>query len=244
MLEIKNLTKKFAKVKAVNDVSFYLREQETLGIVGESGCGKTTIARTIMKLYQRDGGEIILYKRNDFSTKELYQTIQIVFQNPFESLDERHTVESLMFESLFLLGRMSKDQKRSYTVELLKKVGLDSGCLARYPHQLSGGQRQRVCIARALAPKPQIIILDEPTSALDAKTASNILVLLKDLQQKLGLAYIFISHDLKLVRKISDSVMVMRNGKVIEEGITEEIWNNPAQQYTKDLIAASQHKLV
>ena len=243
MLKVTNLKKYFGKTKAVDGVTFDLCEKETLGIVGESGCGKTTLARTIMRLYDSDGGEILLYDQNKISKKDLYNSIQMVFQNPFQSLDERHTIESLMYEGMYLLGKLKKQEKKEYAKELLNMVGLSEDYLTRFPHQLSGGQRQRVCIARAIASKPKILILDEPTSALDAKIAAQILKLLKKLQENLDLSYIFISHDLKLIKKISDRVLVMYNGKIVEEGNIKKIWEFPTHQYTKTLISACLHKL-
>lgn len=243
MLKVDGVKKYFGKIKAVDGVSFDLCKGETLGIIGESGCGKTTLARVIMRLYKHDRGEILLENQCKYSNRDLYNNIQMVFQDPFQSMDERQTVRQMLFESMYILGKITKQYKNDYACQLMDMVGLDKDILARYPHQLSGGQRQRVCIARSLAPKPCALILDEPTSALDAITAADIVALLKKLQKDAGLSYIFISHDFRIVHSMCERVLVMYRGKIVEEGFIRKVVEFPTHEYTRELIAAARHKL-
>lgn len=246
MLKVENITKHFGKTKAVRSVSFDISRNETLGLVGESGCGKTTIAKLICGLHRADDGSVAFNGTDsrDLSRKERATFVQMVFQNPYTSLDERCTVRQIIYESMHSLKSLSRKEREEYAVELLEQVGLCAHMFDSYPHQLSGGQRQRVCIARALAPKPKFIILDEPTSALDANTAVLILELLQKIQSETNISYLLISHDLKLVRHIASRVVVMRDGKFIEEGSAQELWTDPKKDYTKELIAASRHELL
>lgn len=246
MLRVENISKKFGKLKAVDSVSFDICHNDTVGLVGESGCGKTTIARMICGLYRPDYGSIVFNGTDstDLSRKQRAAFVQMVFQNPFTSLDERCTVKQILLESMHMQKSMNNKQKFDYAASLLEQVGLCSHILASYPHQLSGGQRQRVAIARALAPKPKFIVLDEPTSALDANTAVMILELLENIQQETNVSYLLISHDLKLVRHIAKRVVVMRSGRLVEQGEAQELWVEPKEHYTKELIAASRHELI
>lgn len=258
MLEVRNLCKYFPLqrgiflkarryIKAVEDVSLKVEEGSTLGVVGESGSGKTTLALSILHLHEPTSGRIFFDSQDftflDSSQERIFrQNLQIVFQNPFSSLDERYRVSQTLYESMYLLS-LSKAEKKERVLTLLKDVALSKNFLERFPHQLSGGQRQKVCIARALGVDPRLLILDEPTSSLDAPAAAEIITLLKELQKKRNLSYIFISHNLKLVRNISHRILVMFSGVVMEEAETEVLWGKPLHPYTKLLIQASQHKL-
>jgi peptide/nickel transport system ATP-binding protein len=231
-------------VKAVDDVSFDVFPGETLGLVGESGCGKTTLGRTILRLSPATEGAI-LYKGQDLtnlkdeSLKELRRDIQIIFQDPYSSLNPRMTVGSAILEPMQVHGLYENDKERKEKViELLETVSLDSSHFNRYPHEFSGGQRQRICIARALALNPKFIICDESVSALDVSVQAQVLNLLIDLRQKRNFTCIFISHDLSVVKFISDRMVVMNKGKIEEMGFSDEIYNNPKKEYTQKLIEA------
>jgi peptide/nickel transport system ATP-binding protein len=231
-------------VKAVDDVSFDVYPGETLGLVGESGCGKTTLGRTILRLSPATEGSI-LYKGQDLtnlkddSLKELRRDIQIIFQDPYSSLNPRMTVGSAILEPMQVHGLYENDKERKEKViELLETVSLDGSHFNRYPHEFSGGQRQRICIARALALNPKFIICDESVSALDVSVQAQVLNLLIDLRQKRNFTCIFISHDLSVVKFISDRMVVMNKGKIEEMGFSDEIYNNPKKEYTQKLIEA------
>ena len=230
-------------VKAVNDASINVREGETVGIVGESGSGKTTLALAIMRLIQSEGG--ITYRGHDvraWSTKQLRRLrseMQIVFQDPFGSLSPRMTCEQIIAEGLGVHGAPDGRPHRELVAEVMTEVGLDPMTMHRYPHEFSGGQRQRIAIARAMVLRPRLVVLDEPTSALDMTVQVQIVNLLRDLQRKYNLAYLFISHDLKVVRAMSHKVIVMKQGDVVEMGTAEQIFANPQNDYTRRLFAAA-----
>ncbi|MFC7677887.1 dipeptide ABC transporter ATP-binding protein [Paenibacillus sp. GCM10028914] len=249
LLEVKSLKQYFdmgkGKVlKAVNDISFHINAGETLGVVGESGCGKSTTGRAILRLHQPTGGEV-LYKGmavNRLTTsemKKMRQHMQMIFQDPYASLNPRLKVLDIIGEALDvhkLSG--SKQERRKRVEELLDMVGLDPAFALRYPHEFSGGQRQRIGIARALAVEPKFIVCDEPLSALDVSIQSQIVKLLEELQHRLGLTYLFIAHDLSMVKHISDRVAVMYMGKIVELAESEELYSNPQHDYTKSLLSA------
>ncbi len=229
-------------VKAINKLNFTLNEGESLGIVGESGSGKTSLILAILKLIKSKGKIFIKNKNiNLFSNSEilnLRKEIQIVFQDPFSSLSPRMNVEEIISEGLDIhFPRLSKDKKKLKIIDILEKVGLDYfETIEKYPHEFSGGQRQRIAIARALILEPKILILDEPTSALDVTIQNQIIDLLNDLQQKLSLSYIFISHDMKVIQSIADKIIVLKNGLVVEKNNSENIFKSPKSEYTKNLI--------
>ncbi|WP_170468059.1 ABC transporter ATP-binding protein [Ruegeria arenilitoris] len=230
-------------VKAVNDATLSVRAGETLGIVGESGSGKTTLALAIMRLIASEGG--ITFRDQDvrrWSTRELRRLrkdMQIVFQDPFGSLSPRMTCQQIIAEGLAIHKVDPHRAPRELVAEVMTEVGLDPAAMDRYPHEFSGGQRQRIAIARAMVLRPKLLVLDEPTSALDMTVQVQIVDLLRDLQRKYGLAYLFISHDLKVVRAMSHNVIVMRNGDVIEMGSAEDLFENAQTDYTRELIAAA-----
>ncbi|ETX15468.1 peptide ABC transporter ATPase [Roseivivax halodurans JCM 10272] len=230
-------------VKAVNDATMSVRAGETVGIVGESGSGKTTLALAVMRLIGSEGG--ITYRGEDvkgWSTKRLRKLrseIQIVFQDPYGSLSPRMTCEQIIAEGLGVHGSPDGRPHRELVTEVMQEVGLDPATMHRYPHEFSGGQRQRIAIARAMVLRPRLVVLDEPTSALDMTVQVQIVDLLRALQRKYDLAYLFISHDLKVVRAMSHKVIVMQNGDVIEMGETSQIYDNPQTDYTRTLIAAA-----
>ncbi len=231
-------------VKAVDDVSFDVHEGETLGLVGESGCGKTTLGRTILRLVPAHGGEIIFDGKNilnldNHSMKEMREHMQIIFQDPYSSLNPRITIGSAIMEPMTVHGIYANEKERKEKVlELLRKVNMRPEHFNRYPHEFSGGQRQRICIARALALNPKFIICDESVSALDVSVQAQVLNLLIQLREEFKFTYIFISHDLSVVKFMSDRMVVMNKGKIEEMGISDEIYNNPQREYTKNLIAA------
>lgn len=238
--------KLFAKgytVKAVDGVSLSVKRGETLGLVGESGCGKSTLGRTILKLFEPTEGKIYFEGRDitQLSPKEmrpLRKEMQIVFQDPLESLNQRHTVGMILEEPFIIHKVGTAAERKQWVVELLEKVGLPANAVSRYPHEFSGGQRQRIGIARAIALKPKLLICDESVSALDVSVQAQIINLLLRLQQEMNLAMIFISHDLSVVRQVSDNVAVMYFGKIVEHGKSIELYDNPQNEYTKKLLSA------
>jgi peptide/nickel transport system ATP-binding protein len=259
LLEVKDLKKHFpitgglmrrtvGYVKAVDGVSFYIKKGETLGLVGESGCGKTTTGRTVLRLLEPTAGEIIFNDPDmgkvhieQLDAKELKVVrpkMQIIFQDPFSSLDPRMTLERIVAEPMVINGTLHGQALRNRVGELLRLVGLRHEYMTRYPHAFSGGQRQRIGIARALALNPQLIICDEPVSALDVSIQAQVLNLLEDLQHDFDLTYLFIAHDLSVVEHISDRVAVMYVGFLVEMAATDELYYQPKHPYTEALMAA------
>ena len=249
LLEVENLKKYFyisknQILKAVDDVSFSIEKGRTLGLVGESGCGKTTVGRTIIRLYDADGGKVFFKDReihslNKKEYKEFTKEIQMIFQDPYSSLNPRKTVGAIVGEGLDIHRLYtSKEQRSKRIYELLDMVGLNKEHANRFPHEFSGGQRQRVGIARALSVNPEFIVCDEAISALDVSIQAQIINLLMELQKELNLTYLFIAHDLSMVRYISDEVAVMYLGKIVEKSSSEELFLNPMHPYTKGLITS------
>ena len=254
ILEVRHLRKCFPLKKtitgkvtrelvAVDDVSFKLKAGETLGIVGESGCGKTTAGRAILKLHQPTGGQIIFNGEDitNYSPKQMREfrkQMQIIFQDPYSSLPPRDTVGGILSEPVKVHKIVPPDQTKKYVLDLMDKCGLRDYYYERYPHEFSGGQRQRICIARALSVNPKLVICDEPVSALDVSIQAQIINLLKKLQKEMNLAYVFISHDLSVVKFISDKIGVMYLGSMVEFGSKEDIFKNPLHPYTKALFSA------
>ncbi len=254
LLDVRNLKKYFvvdttffgkpkAYLKAVDNVSFRLEKGKTLGIVGESGCGKTTMGRTILRLYDVTDGEVWfkgkeVSKIPDREFDKLRPNMQMIFQDPYASLSPRMTVGEIIGEAALQHKLVDKAHYRQYVLDVMKTCGLQPHYFDRYPHEFSGGQRQRICIARALALKPELVICDEPVSALDVSIQAQIINMLKDLQKQLGLTYVFISHDLSVVKHISDEVGVMYLGSMVEYGPKEKIFSNTLHPYTKALFSA------
>ena len=231
-------------IKAVDDVSFAVEEGTTVGLVGESGSGKTTIGRTILKLTPATGGEIRFDGRDILPLSEgqfrpLRREMQMIFQDPFGSLNPRLSIQSIVAEPLEIhFPAMTRSERRDRVAQLLRQVGLKPEMMTRYPHEFSGGQRQRIGIARALAVKPRFIVCDEPVSALDVSVQAQIVNLLQDLQEELKLTYLFIAHDLAVVQHISNHVLVMYRGKIVESASAEAIYADPQHDYTKKLLSA------
>ena len=254
LLDVKHLKKHFVVgtnffgkanqwLKAVDDVSFQLKKGKTLGIVGESGCGKTTMGRTILRLYDATDGEV-WFKGQEVSKisnrefDKLRPNMQMIFQDPYASLSPRMTVGEIIGEAALQHGLVTKKDYRDYVLNVMKMCGLQPHYFERYPHEFSGGQRQRICIARALALNPDLVICDEPVSALDVSIQAQIINMLKELQRELGLTYMFISHDLSVVKHISDEVGVMYLGSMVEYGEKAQIFNNTLHPYTAALFSA------
>ncbi len=255
ILEIRDLKKHFSStsggifnrkkgvVKAVDGISLTIKRGETVGLVGESGCGKTTVGRTVVKIYEPTSGQIIFdgdditnLKRREM--KSYRSKMQMIFQDPFASLNPRHTVGTII-ESSFTIHKVTPEGGSKRAIgELLERVGLNPEHVNRFPHEFSGGQRQRIGIARALALNPKLIVADEPVSALDVSIQAQVINLLDDLQKELGLSYLFVAHDLSVVQHISDRVVVMYLGKVMEEAKTSELFSSPRHPYTKALLSA------
>lgn len=250
LLEVKNLKKyypvrtgfiKKTELKAVDDVSFFIRKGETLGIVGESGCGKTTLGRTVLRLEEPTSGDIIYEGESIIgkNMKEYRKKMQIVFQDPYASLDPRKTVSDIIGEAMDIQKLCkTKEERRDKILELMKLVGLNAEFYNRFPHEFSGGQRQRIGIARALAVNPKFIVCDEPVSALDVSIQAQVVNMFEELQDKLGVAYLFIAHDLLVVHHISDRIAVMYLGKMMEIADADELNGNPMHPYTLSLLSA------
>ena len=254
LVEVRNLKKYFTinhgffanskkYVKAVDDVSFFIRKGETLGLVGESGCGKSTTGRTIIKLYEPTGGEVIydgvdISKMSESELKPYRKRMQMIFQDPYASLNSRMTVGDIIGEALDIHGLASGNERNQIIADLLDRVGLNKDHSSRYPHEFSGGQRQRIGIARALAVKPDFIICDEPISALDVSIQAQVVNMLEDLQNELGLTYLFIAHDLSMVKHISDRIGVMYLGKMVELSDGSELYERPEHPYTQSLLSS------
>ena len=247
LLEVRNLKKYFPSgtqvVKAVDDVSFDVYEGETLGLVGESGCGKSTTGRMTIKLLDSTAGSI-LYRGRDIAQlkgselRDQRCRMQIIFQDPFSSLDPRKTIGETIGRPLQVHGLASRRQRFERVLELMERVGLDPNWVNKYPHELDGGRRQRVGIARALAVNPEYIVCDEPVSALDVSIQAQVLNLLQDLQEEMGLTYLFISHDLSVVKHLSNRIAVMYLGKIVELATSDELFANQAHPYTQALLSA------
>jgi peptide/nickel transport system ATP-binding protein/oligopeptide transport system ATP-binding protein len=230
-------------VKALDNVSLELRHGSTLAVVGESGSGKSTLARCLLQLQPLDGGSVFFQGRDlaDLPAKELRKQrrhLQMIFQDPFASLNPRMKVGEIVGEGLLIHGLGNQDERFEKARQMLIRVGLSEADMNKYPHEFSGGQRQRVGIARALVLSPKVMVCDEPVSALDVSIQAQILMLLKELQQEMSLSYIFISHDLRVVRHIADDVAVMHQGKIIEFGKIDEIYQSPKHEYTQNLLKA------
>lgn len=247
VIEVQHLKKYFdtpgGKLHAVDDVSFSIGKGKTVGIVGESGCGKSTLGRTIIHLQPSTGGKIFLDGEDitDLKGRKLKKTrerMQIIFQDPYSSLNPRMTVEEIISEPLKLSGRFKKNQIEEETEKLMEVVGIDERLWTAYPHELDGGRRQRVGIGRAIALKPEFIVCDEPVSALDVSIQAQVLNLLMDLQESIGLTLMFITHDLSVVRHISNEICVMYLGQMVEKAETESLFENPVHPYTKALLSA------
>ena len=254
LIEVNNLKKYFPVrrssiigknkyLKAVDGVSFYIKEGETFGLVGESGCGKSTTGRSIIRLFDVTEGEILykgkdIAKLNERELKPYRRKIQVIFQDPYASLNPSLTVEDLISEPLNVYNIGDKKERKEKVLKLLEKVGLGKEHIYRYPHEFSGGQRQRIGIARALSIDPEFVLCDEPISALDVSIQAQVVNMLEDLQKEMGLTYLFIAHDLSMVRHLSHRIGVMYLGKLIETGSSDEIYEHPAHPYTQALLSS------
>jgi oligopeptide/dipeptide ABC transporter ATP-binding protein len=238
VFEIKKMFKKPLNLKALSNINFHVGPEETLGIVGESGCGKSTLAKVLTKLEKPTHGEIDLLQKkyDDYNAKEFHSLIQMVFQDPYQSLNPRKKAFDIIADPLRINTDKSEAEIKQLVDAMMKRVGLREEFGSRYPHHFSGGQRQRLGIARALMLRPKVLILDEPVSALDVSIQAQVLNLLLELQKEFSLSYIFISHDLSVIQHISDRILVMYLGRVVEYGSRDEIFNNPLHPYTKILL--------
>ena len=254
LLEVKNLVTHFpitggilrrtvGHVHAVDGVSLTIRKGETLGLVGESGCGKTSVGRSILRLVEPTGGEVLLNGENILALdrngiRARRREIQMIFQDPYESLNARHTIGMILEEPFVIHKALSSSDRETAVVEILRRVGLPESARSKYPHEFSGGQRQRIGIARAVCLKPSLVVCDEPISALDVSIQAQIMNLLVEIQKEMGMAYLFIAHDLAAVRHISDRIAVMYLGCIVEEGRSEVLTSRPRHPYTKALLSA------
>jgi len=251
MLEVKNITVEFKSagriVKAVSGVDFFLEPGKITGLAGESGCGKTTLAKVVLGIIKPQAGTVFFDNRDIFFSKNrdyLRRNMQMVFQNPFSSCDPRYTVFDILWESAAVFRKIRRAEFFNEAIRLLADVDISDKILMRYPHELSGGQLQRVCIARSLVNSPRLVVLDEPTSSLDVTTASKLMRLLMHLQKERGMAFLFISHNLNLLRRLCDACLIMHKGQIVERGPCGEIYANPQHFYTKTLINASHNHCV
>lgn len=231
------------EIKALDNVSVALKQGSTLAVVGESGSGKSTLARCLLQLQPYDSGEVVfqgqsLAQLDKDSLRNVRKNLQMVFQDPFASLNPRMRVGDIVGEGLLIHNIGNPESRKAQVNQMLERVGLTATDAQKFPHQFSGGQRQRIGIARALVLQPKVVICDEPVSALDVSVQAQILLLLKSLQQEMGLSYIFISHDLRVVRHIANDIVVMHKGKVVEQGAVESIYQHPQQSYTQQLLQA------
>jgi oligopeptide/dipeptide ABC transporter ATP-binding protein len=252
LLDVKNLSKHFPVknrglfgkadlLRAVDDVCFSIAAGETLGLVGESGCGKSTVGKTLLNLYKPTSGDVLfngdsIYQMDKAQQKALRRRVQMIFQDPMESLNPRHTIGEIIEEPLLIHAIGNRLSRQRKVKQLLDRVGLPQDAADRYPHEFSGGQRQRIGIARAIALEPELIICDEPVSALDVSVQSQIINLLLDLQQEMGLALLFISHDLNVVRHVSDRIAVMYLGQIVELAAASDLFSQPRHPYTRALL--------
>ncbi len=254
LLQAKHLVKTYSQrsgkfgfattqVRALDDVSIELRAGKTLAVVGESGSGKSTLARCLLQLQALDSGEVLfagqdLAKLDGAALRQVRKNLQMVFQDPFASLNPRMRVGEIVAEGLLIHGLGKAAEQQAKVIAMLKRVGLSESDMQKYPHEFSGGQRQRIGIARALVLSPKVVVCDEPVSALDVSIQAQILLLLKELQAEMALSYLFISHDLRVVRHIADDIVVMHQGKVVEQGQIEAVYQRPQHPYTQNLLAA------
>ncbi|CAN4272299.1 AppF ABC-type oligopeptide transport system, ATPase component [Methylophilaceae bacterium] len=254
LLQAKHLVKTYSQrsgkfgfattqVRALDDVSIELKAGKTLAVVGESGSGKSTLARCLLQLQALDSGEVLfagqdLAKLDGAALRQVRKNLQMVFQDPFASLNPRMRVGEIVAEGLLIHGLGNAAEQQAKVIAMLKRVGLSESDMQKYPHEFSGGQRQRIGIARALVLSPKVVVCDEPVSALDVSIQAQILLLLKELQAEMALSYLFISHDLRVVRHIADDIVVMHQGKVVEQGQIEAVYQRPQHPYTQNLLAA------
>jgi oligopeptide/dipeptide ABC transporter ATP-binding protein len=235
-----------ATLKAATNVSFELKRGKTLGLVGESGCGKTSVGRALLRLVKATAGEVrfentSVLDLDKSALQVMRKNMQMIFQDPYESLNQRHTIGQILAEPFLTHTKLRRKEREQKIISLLERVGLKSDALTRYPHEFSGGQRQRISIARAIALDPKLIVCDEAVSALDVSIQAQVMNLLMDLQKELGLSYVFIAHNLAVVRIMSDDVAVMYLGSIVEHGPTEKLFESPTHPYTKTLLSAIPH---